>query len=92
MPRYFTQLQPIMDMKIEFIARINETEPSGFSSSHGPTEVQGDLYEACAQYMYPYAGGKIKGDYFDLIMCVNPQMHVIPKNIPDCAKSLNMNL
>lgn len=83
---YVLELAPIINLSIEFIATVNESERTGFSSSHGESEVYGDLYEICAQTIHPEIP-----KWYHFLSCMNKEWRDIPQFASSCAHSSKMN-
>lgn len=74
----------ITNITFDYIAQIDPNSPSGFDSKHGPSEVQGDLYEVCVEYLYPSA-------FWAFLVCADNNYNSIPDNLNSCASTLNIN-
>jgi hypothetical protein len=83
----YTNLNDIMNITVNFIAKVDATQKYGFKSLHGVTEVEGDLIEVCTQKYYPQANAFLK-----LHLCLNPTMPYIPRNVKDCVEQIGFDL
>jgi len=70
-----------VDFHVDFIG--NQTPDGNFNSLHGPTEVQGDLYQACAE--------KYSAKWFDTILCQNKGVQQIDSNWEACAQEAGIS-
>jgi hypothetical protein len=73
-------LQDIVNITMDYIAQVDKSEPSGFSSKHGPTEVIGDFTELCLMTM--------SNQWFETVVCADVDYDDIPTNIPKCLASV----
>lgn len=64
-----------IDFKVDFIGRNNGGE---FQSLHGPTEVMGDIYQACSMKYSP-------SGWFDAMLCQNKSVQNVDTNWEQCA-------
>ena len=71
-----------VNLSINYIA--DEDGKGGFTSLHGPTEVQGDIDQLCAKKYDPKR-------YFDMIICQNKDSANIPTNWESCAKEVKLS-
>ncbi|MFO0611595.1 MAG: hypothetical protein U0414_03335 [Polyangiaceae bacterium] len=67
-------LGPGVDINIEFIGRERDGE---FTSLHGPSEVQGDLFQVCAE--------KHTSKWFEVLACQNKNNKQVDTNWDSCA-------
>lgn len=82
----FYGLPQIIDLHINFIAKIDPNEPSGFNSLHGQTEVWGDIYELCIYNLsYPSPHNYT---WYSLYLCLDDNADQIPDNVESCAKQV----
>jgi len=68
----------IVNFTIDYIAKVDPTQPSGFSSKHGPTEVTGDFYELCLRQTDPT-------HIWSLLVCAYEHYNDVPGNLHPCA-------
>eukprot|EP01118_Nematostelium_gracile_P017018 TRINITY_DN7153_c0_g1_i1.p1 TRINITY_DN7153_c0_g1~~TRINITY_DN7153_c0_g1_i1.p1 ORF type:complete len:215 (+),score=30.62 TRINITY_DN7153_c0_g1_i1:103-747(+) len=80
-------LPSIMDITMNYIASVDPTQPSGFSSKHGPTEVQGDLLELCS--MHVPAPNRLS--WFELVNCAYNNYTSVPQILQPCSKSVGID-
>eukprot|EP01100_Stratorugosa_tubuloviscum_P005742 TRINITY_DN2551_c0_g1_i1.p1 TRINITY_DN2551_c0_g1~~TRINITY_DN2551_c0_g1_i1.p1 ORF type:complete len:256 (+),score=90.23 TRINITY_DN2551_c0_g1_i1:39-770(+) len=79
-------LREIIDLTLYFIANVDPTSPSGFTSYHGPSEVSGDFLELCTyELMNPSPENYT---WFDYILCLNANYSLIPNNANYCSKQV----
>eukprot|EP01115_Flamella_aegyptia_P003250 TRINITY_DN15398_c0_g1_i1.p1 TRINITY_DN15398_c0_g1~~TRINITY_DN15398_c0_g1_i1.p1 ORF type:complete len:225 (+),score=67.05 TRINITY_DN15398_c0_g1_i1:16-690(+) len=79
----FPGLSDIVNITMDYIATVDPTQPLGFSSKHGPTEVQGDLIEECVQ--------NLSNDWFSVVVCADNDYDSIPNNLQTCIQKAGIN-
>ncbi|KAL0478695.1 hypothetical protein AKO1_008320 [Acrasis kona] len=82
----YAELNSIMNIKVNFIAKLDDSQKYGFKSLHGVSEVEGDLIEACVQDQY-----KKENEFYKLNLCVNPKMPYLPSIAQQCIKEVGFD-
>jgi len=68
------------DTQLQFNFIAQEPQPNEFTSMHGTSEVDGDLFELCTQYYLNYNATK----FLQFLKCANSNMYSIPYNLRAC--------
>jgi hypothetical protein len=79
-------LPDIMELTMNYIAKVDPSQPSGFYSLHGQTEVWGDIDELCVQNLT-----KGFSTWWDFVNCVDGDYSSIPDNVPQCAQQVGLD-
>eukprot|EP01127_Copromyxa_protea_P011765 TRINITY_DN2982_c0_g1_i1.p1 TRINITY_DN2982_c0_g1~~TRINITY_DN2982_c0_g1_i1.p1 ORF type:complete len:206 (-),score=46.75 TRINITY_DN2982_c0_g1_i1:28-645(-) len=74
----FAGIADITNVTIDYIAQVNASSPSGFSSKHGPGEVEGDFLELCIRQTQPEK-------LWPVLVCAYAQYSQVPNNLKQCA-------
>eukprot|EP01130_Rhizamoeba_saxonica_P002551 TRINITY_DN12337_c0_g1_i1.p1 TRINITY_DN12337_c0_g1~~TRINITY_DN12337_c0_g1_i1.p1 ORF type:complete len:227 (+),score=37.01 TRINITY_DN12337_c0_g1_i1:2-682(+) len=77
----------IINFTMDFIANVDNSEPTGFYSKHGQTEVQGDFNILCAQKLVSNKWTS----YYPFVDCLEQQYTAIPQNVQECARKHNLD-
>jgi len=80
-------LKDIVTVTMNYIAKVDKSQPSGFYSLHGQTEVYGDLNELCVIDFLPNWL-----DWWTFVLCVDKDYTKIPDNVSPCANAQKINL
>lgn len=78
------QIGNLFDLSLKFIVQDDGTPPYGYSSLHGVSEIEGDIYELCAIREYP-------SSYFNFSVCLASNYNKIPSNVQICANISNLD-
>jgi len=84
-----TGLSDILQITMNYIASVDPTEPTGFYSKHGQSEVYGDFTELCVDTLT-----KSNADPFiwwKFVVCLDNNYGDIPDNVQSCASSLGLD-
>jgi hypothetical protein len=90
-----------MSLSLDFIASVDPSQPSGFRSMHGPTEVagmsvvprslvlrsqRGDFFELCVNYYYPNVN-----QWYNFVTCMNQDRAAIPQPAQGCLQQAGLD-
>jgi len=78
-------LADIMNITMNYIANVDPTQPTGFYSKHGQSEVYGDFTELCV------ASSITADQWWSFIVCMYKNYDQIPNNGPSCATSVGFD-
>eukprot|EP01129_Flabellula_baltica_P010636 TRINITY_DN4511_c0_g1_i1.p1 TRINITY_DN4511_c0_g1~~TRINITY_DN4511_c0_g1_i1.p1 ORF type:complete len:209 (-),score=26.22 TRINITY_DN4511_c0_g1_i1:46-672(-) len=85
-PLFQLGLNNITHLTIDFIATVDNSEPTGFKSLHGESEVIGDFYSLCAFHYYQQ-----NYLWYKYVHCLNKEIRNIPNNAQSCAMSCGLD-
>jgi len=74
----------IINITFNFIAAVDSTQPTGFYSKHGQSEVQGDFYELCVNSVAPLG-------LWNFVVCADQDRTSIPNNMQACGQQGGIN-
>jgi hypothetical protein len=81
----FAGLPEILRVTINYIAKLDNTQPTGFFSKHGQSEVWGDIMELCAQTL------STGYEWFNFTNCMYLNYDNVPTNAQQCASSSGLD-
>jgi len=76
-------ISSIITVSVNYIVTADKSQPSGFSSKHGQSEVYGDIYLLC--------GVNVTGNpssWWNYLLCVEENLQLIPSIAITCAKQM----
>jgi len=81
-----TQVGSIVDLNVNYIAQVDDSQPTGFNCMHGQSECTGDIQQLCAKKYYPF-----NYVWWNFLLCQDNTQDDIPDNGVTCAKQYFMN-
>jgi hypothetical protein len=85
----YSGLPQITNLRVNFIASVDPSQPSGFDSMHGQTEVWGDINELCAYNLSNPSPNNYK--WYNFLLCLDQNGDEIPDNAEDCANQVGLD-
>eukprot|EP01100_Stratorugosa_tubuloviscum_P013768 TRINITY_DN708_c0_g1_i1.p1 TRINITY_DN708_c0_g1~~TRINITY_DN708_c0_g1_i1.p1 ORF type:complete len:222 (-),score=77.20 TRINITY_DN708_c0_g1_i1:118-783(-) len=79
-------LPGIVNITMNYVATVDPTQPSGFDSKHGQSEVWGDINELCVMNETSNWSG-----WWQYVYCMFQTYNLIPDNSNSCAAQTNFN-
>jgi len=83
----YTGLPDIIQLTMNYIAVVDASQPSGFDSRHGQTEVWGDITELCVMNLVPE-----NYTWWDFVFCMSTDYSDIPDNSQHCAEKVGVSV
>jgi len=80
------QVGDIVDLNVDYIAKVDTTQETGFNCMHGQSECLGDLQQVCAKHYYAK-----NYTWWNFLLCEDQTQENIPDNGPQCASLNGMN-
>jgi len=83
-----TGLKDIVNVTMNYIAKVDSSQETGFYSLHGQTEVYGDFYELCVANDFAQSWS----DWWTFVYCLDRDYSSIPTNAASCAQQQKIDL